>query len=112
MNMEEIVALSVKHNVSDLHLCNAWPARWRRHGKVESAPFTAPDVENLLMCWLSEQQQVQLQEQGQIDFAVTLTDSRRLRASICPSAGNLAGAKTATAGLSPFRRSSASRGHT
>ena len=81
MNMEEIVALSVKHNVSDLHLCNAWPARWRRHGKVESAPFTAPDVENLLMCWLSEQQQVQLQEQGQIDFAVTLTDSRRLRAS-------------------------------
>ncbi|WP_337222144.1 ATPase, T2SS/T4P/T4SS family, partial [Escherichia coli] len=61
--------------------CNAWPARWRRHGKVESAPFTAPDVENLLMCWLSEQQQVQLQEQGQIDFAVTLTDSRRLRAS-------------------------------
>ena len=81
MNMEEIVALSVKHNVSDLHLCNAWPARWRRRGKVESAPFTTPDVENLLMCWLSEQQQVQLQEQGQIDFAVTLTDSRRLRAS-------------------------------
>ncbi|MGT6649760.1 hypothetical protein, partial [Escherichia coli] len=28
MNMEEIVALSVKHNVSDLHLCSAWPARW------------------------------------------------------------------------------------
>ncbi|MDZ9075827.1 hypothetical protein AB0W35_13935, partial [Escherichia coli] len=24
MNMEEIVALSVKHNVSDLHLCSAW----------------------------------------------------------------------------------------
>lgn len=23
MNMEEIVALSVKHNVSDLHLCSA-----------------------------------------------------------------------------------------
>ena len=40
MNMEEIVALSVKHNVSDLHLCNAWPARWRIRGKVEIAPFT------------------------------------------------------------------------
>ena len=98
MNMEEIVALSVKHNVSDLHLCSAWPARWRIRGRMEAAPFDAPDVEellrewldddqrailleNLLMCWLSEQQQVQLQEQGQIDFAVTLTDSRRLRAS-------------------------------
>ena len=70
MNMEEIVALSVKHNVSDLHLCNAWPARWRIRGKVEIAPFTPPDVENLLMCWLSEQQQVQWRKQGQIDFAI------------------------------------------
>ena len=42
MDMEEIVALSVKHNVSDLHLCNAWPARWRIGGKVEIAPFTTP----------------------------------------------------------------------
>ena len=81
MNMEEIVALSVKHNVSDLHLCNAWPARWRIRGKVEIAPFTTPDVENLLMCWLNEQQQVQWQEQGQIDFAIALAGSRRLRAS-------------------------------
>ncbi|WP_212024912.1 type IV pilus twitching motility protein PilT [Citrobacter portucalensis] len=81
MNMEEIVALSVKHNVSDLHLCNAWPARWRIRGKVEIAPFTAPDVEKLLMCWLSDQQQVQWQKQGQLDFAITLTNSRRLRAS-------------------------------
>ncbi|MDM2934073.1 type IV pilus twitching motility protein PilT [Citrobacter sp. Cu233] len=81
MNMEEIVALSVKHNVSDLHLCNAWPARWRIRGKVEIAPFTTPDVETLLMYWLNDQQQVQWREQGQIDFAMTLENSRRLRAS-------------------------------
>lgn len=48
MNMEEIVALSVKHNVSDLHLCSAWPARWRIRGRMEAAPFDAPDVEGLL----------------------------------------------------------------
>lgn len=41
MNMEEIVALSVKHNVSDLHLCSAWPARWRIRGRMEAAPFEA-----------------------------------------------------------------------
>ena len=81
MNMEEIVALSVKHNVSDLHLCNAWPARWRICGRVEIAPFTAPDVDALLLAWLSEQQQVQLREKGQVDFAIALADSRRLRAS-------------------------------
>lgn len=33
------------------------------------------------MCWLSEQQQVQWQEQGQIDFAIALAGSQRLRAS-------------------------------
>lgn len=31
MNMEEIVALSVKHNVSDLHLCSA--ARTMAHSR-------------------------------------------------------------------------------
>ena len=51
MNMEEIVALSVKHNVSDLHLCSAWPARWRIRGRMEAAPFEAPDVEELLREW-------------------------------------------------------------
>ncbi|MDN4362958.1 PilT/PilU family type 4a pilus ATPase, partial [Citrobacter portucalensis] len=49
--------------------------------KVEIAPFTTPDVENLLMCWLNEQQQVQWQEQGQLDFAIALAGSQRLRAS-------------------------------
>lgn len=34
MELEEIVALSVKHNVSDLHLCSAYPPRWRRLGKL------------------------------------------------------------------------------
>ncbi len=51
MNMEEIVALSVKHNVSDLHLCSAWPARWRIRGRMEAAPFDTPDVEELLREW-------------------------------------------------------------
>lgn len=41
MELEEIVALSVKHNVSDLHLCNASAPRWRRRGKLEPAPFTS-----------------------------------------------------------------------
>lgn len=41
MEMEELVSLSVKHNVSDLHLCSAWPARWRRHGVLEPVPGSA-----------------------------------------------------------------------
>ena len=48
MKLEEIVALSVKHNVSDLHLCNSAAPRWRRQGKLEPAPFPAPDIADLL----------------------------------------------------------------
>ena len=44
MKLEEIVALSVKHNVSDLHLCNSAAPRWRRQGRLEPAPFPAPDI--------------------------------------------------------------------
>lgn len=81
MNMEEIVALSVKHNVSDLHLSNAWPARWRKRGRMECAPFTTVDITGLLADWLDEGQQAALQKNGQLDFAVSLVGNLRLRAS-------------------------------
>ena len=81
MNMEEIVALSVKHNVSDLHLCNAWPVRWRKRGKVEIAPFSSPNVEVLLSQWLNDAQRRAWQADGQLDFAVSLPGELRLRAS-------------------------------
>jgi twitching motility protein PilT len=39
MDVEEIVALSVKHNVSDLHLCSDSPPRWRRLGRLNPHRF-------------------------------------------------------------------------
>ena len=81
MDMEEIVALSVKHNVSDLHLCSDSPPRWRRLGKLEPAPFPAPDVVQLLKEWLSDEQQGVWWADGHVDFAVSLTGGQRLRAS-------------------------------
>jgi twitching motility protein PilT len=81
MDVEEIVALSVKHNVSDLHLCSDSPPRWRRLGRLEPAPFPAPDVEALLKTWLNDEQQGAWWANGQVDFAVTLTGNQRLRGS-------------------------------
>ncbi|HHD2704558.1 TPA: twitching motility protein PilT, partial [Klebsiella pneumoniae] len=81
MKLEEIVALSVKHNVSDLHLCNSAAPRWRRQGRLQPAPFPAPDIANLLNDWLDAAQLLHWQEHGQIDFALTLTCGARLRAS-------------------------------
>ncbi len=80
MVMEEIVALSVKHNVSDLHLCSNAPPRWRRRGKIEPAPFPPPEVNALLQAWLSDEQQGAWMANGHVDFAVTLGE-QRLRAS-------------------------------
>lgn len=81
MDVEEIVALSVKHNVSDLHLCSDSPPRWRRSGRLEPAPFPPPDVEALLKAWLNDEQQGAWWANGQVDFAVTLADRQRLRGS-------------------------------
>lgn len=95
MKLEEIVALSVKHNVSDLHLCNSAAPRWRRQGKLEPAPFPAPDIPDLLHCWLDAGQLQHWQEQGQIDFALTLACGLRFAAArqrFRPYAWNIAGA--------------------
>lgn len=81
MDIQEIVALSVKHNVSDLHLCSSANARWRRGGKLEIAPFTVPDLEVLMANWLSDSQQQAWQRHRQLDFSVSLPGCPRLRAS-------------------------------
>ena len=81
MDMEKIVELSVKHNVSDLHLCNSRPPRWRRNGRLEAAPLAAPDIHALLAKHLTAAQRRQWQRSGQADFALG-TQRQRLRASV------------------------------
>lgn len=81
MDIQEIVALSVKHNVSDLHLCSSGTARWRRAGTLEIAPFTAPPLDLLMTDWLREGQRQAWQRDGQLDFSRSLPDGTRLRAS-------------------------------
>ena len=81
MDIEEIVALSVKHNASDLHLCAQLPARWRRQGRLEPLPESAPTPEILLDAWITDEQRAQLEAAGQLDFAITLREGVRLRAN-------------------------------
>ncbi|MEJ4045487.1 type IV pilus twitching motility protein PilT [Erwinia sp. SLM-02] len=85
MDIEEIVALSVKHNAGDLHLCSGHSPFWRRHGLLE--PLSdRPEVGN---AWLerfadrtlSALQKEELSLRGQLDFALTL-GGVRLRANL------------------------------
>lgn len=79
--MDELVAHSVNHNASDLHLCTAGGSFWRRNGELEPLPFPVPEIESLLEGWLDERQHRQFESEGQIDFAITLSCGQRLRAN-------------------------------
>lgn len=76
-----MVSLSVKHNVSDLHLCSSRTARWRQAGKLLIAPFSSPDPQMLLASWLNDAQKDEWQQHHQLDFALSLPGCPRLRAS-------------------------------
>lgn len=85
MDVEEIVALSVKHNAADLHLCSGHLPHWRRHGVLEPMsdfpPIASAQLEALAQRWLDAPQQRCLAADGHIDFAMT-SGGQRLRANL------------------------------
>lgn len=86
MEFEEIVALSVKHNASDLHLCCGDFPWWRREGRLEPLPQAGRVSQGLFDLftrhWLSSSARQQLAESGQCELALTLHGVYRLRASL------------------------------
>ncbi len=86
MELDEIVALSVKHNASDLHLCCGHFPWWRCHGQLNVidhvAPVTGQQLSQFCEQWLGHRQQRQLSRHGHCDLAITATDGTRLRACL------------------------------
>lgn len=86
MDIEEIVALSVKHNAGDLHLCSGHSPFWRCDGRL-TAIDGEPEVQNawlesVAQHWLTVAQQQELAQQGQVDFALTMAGGVRLRGNL------------------------------
>ncbi|QNK33281.1 type IV pilus twitching motility protein PilT [Serratia sp. JUb9] len=85
MDIDEFVALSVKHNASDLHLCTAQPLMMRIDGELQplagDAVLPAEDMQRLCVALLDERQLRQLRRTGQLDCALTTTGGTRLRAN-------------------------------
>ncbi|HBZ17338.1 MAG TPA: type IV pili twitching motility protein PilT [Pantoea sp.] len=86
MELDEMVALSVKHNAADLHLCSGHLPHWRRQGVLEPIPqqseLAGGWLESVMQQWLTAPQQAELEENGHVDFAMTLTSGVRLRANL------------------------------
>lgn len=82
MDIDEFVALSVKHNASDLHLCAGHPPMLRIDGELQplaAAPtLTAQGVQALCDGLLNAQQRENLRRLGQIDLALHRPGGERL----------------------------------
>lgn len=83
MDIGEFVALSVKHNASDLHLCTGHQPMLRIDGELQplagTEKLTETKMHRLCNALLQPQQRQQLQQQGQLDLALTLAGDIRLR---------------------------------
>ncbi|SFU79257.1 type IV pilus twitching motility protein PilT [Xenorhabdus koppenhoeferi] len=86
MNMEKLVALSVKHNASDLHLCVGQVPVLRINGglypQIQLDEIQLDALEEWSKEILSDVQKQQLQEHGHVDFVLVMPDEQRLRGNL------------------------------
>ncbi|QUY47675.1 type IV pilus twitching motility protein PilT [Serratia plymuthica] len=85
MDIDEFVALSVKHNASDLHLCAGHRPMLRIDGELQplegAETLTRERMHQLCGALLQPPQRQHLQRRGQLDLALTLAGDVRLRAN-------------------------------
>lgn len=92
MNMDNLIALSVKHNASDLHLCVGQVPVLRVDGELFSQTHCAAVTEDALRDWvktiLDQANYHRLMTKGQADLALFIRD-QPLRANIFMAGGLL-----------------------
>lgn len=85
MDIDEFVALSVKHNASDLHLCTGHLPMLRIDGELQAVAGGETLTQQQMAAWcqtqLSPAMWQKLQQVGQLDLALTLAGGTRLRAN-------------------------------
>ncbi|MGF6190463.1 type IV pilus twitching motility protein PilT [Serratia sp. 2723] len=85
MDIDEFVALSVKHNASDLHLCTGHLPMLRIDGELQAVESGEILTQQQMAAWcqtqLSQTMWQQLQLMGQLDLALALAGGTRLRAN-------------------------------
>lgn len=85
MIFDELVAHSVKHNASDLHLSSGHKPCCRIDGKLVhfgEAALTAQLMESMMMRTLTLEQTEIFRQQNQLDYALQMPDGTRLRGNL------------------------------
>ncbi|MGF1657666.1 MAG: type IV pilus twitching motility protein PilT [Verrucomicrobiales bacterium] len=73
-HIDDYLKLGIEADASDIHLAVGFPPAWRRYGTLapiwpDAAPLTAQETEALATGFLNEQQQQNVIERGDADFA-------------------------------------------
>jgi twitching motility protein PilT len=82
MDINELLAFTVKQQASDLHLSSGMAPMLRIDGemvKVNLPPLTTEQVESLLDSVMNEEQRRLCRQQREVDFSCTLADRARFR---------------------------------
>jgi twitching motility protein PilT len=80
----DILREGVERRASDIHIHAGLPLRFRLHGRFvarDDAPLAKERTEKLVLSALTDAQQAQLEERGQLDFAYSVEGLGRFRAN-------------------------------
>ena len=94
MNLTDLYNLITKARemkASDIHFTVGLETKFRIHGQLTPCgiPLSPADVEDLILCMLTEQQAQQLASGEDLDFALASPDGSRARVNIFRSKGQL-----------------------
>lgn len=93
MKIEEILQKAYDNRASDIHMIPQSPLMFRIDGEMtadEGEEIRTEDIEDVLQSVLSEEQKQKLTEEGEIDFAVSISDFSRVRINIYRQRGTYA----------------------
>ena len=90
-DMYNLVAKARELKASDIHLTAGLETKFRIYGKLTPCPIplTQNDVEDLILCMLTETQAQQLANGDDLDFALASPDGSRCRVNIFRARGQL-----------------------
>jgi twitching motility protein PilT len=100
MSIQELLAITVKKNASDLHLLTGIPPTLRIDGSLtyvsNCRPLTKQDIETMIFSLIDAQQKVMLLDTKELDFSFTFDDGTknlgRFRSNVYYQRGYLSGA--------------------